>query len=413
MTDRSTSRAEGDPPDQPGDELLQRVGRDLASAFRGLLGPGGANARRPTELARRWRLEQTLCTRLYQAMREQDPLRVLRRSPGVPSLRIVLDAARRRGVASDRADATEAALGALEDLIHRAGGAKSKLDTLAARHCREGREKIEHNAKQQVFRGMSSLLGVQAATSIVQIWVFPGDEPGRCHELAVHGYHRLVRHRPELPVLLGVRELLPGESEGVVLEALHGESIDPHGRTTALKEFCTESLDSIEVREEGGKLLYHLKESPGMFPSEVDVFFASLARNGGNLFETPDQPRQFYVYVPQTPVEHTVFDVLVHEDVWRGVRPELVMLRNGDPNAPDLMAHSLDRVDFVESLQNLGSSPAAFADPVYDRLVPLCESIHHRLGMPSGSFRLHRCRLRYPVSGLWYSMHFTLSRSPD
>lgn len=392
------------------DELLRRIGRQLASAFVSLLGPSGAGVRRPTELSRRWGLEQTLCTRLYQAMRESDPLRVLRRSPGVPSLRAVLDAAARERVDPEKLSSAQTALSELEELIHFAGGTKTKLDTLAARHCRDSRERIERNAKQQVFRGMSSLLGVHATTSIVQVWVFPGDRPDRCHELVVHGLHRLTRLRPELPVLLGVRVCEPDEGKEVVLEALLGETLDQSGRTATLREFCSDPLPPIRVKEERSKLLYLLEANPGEFPQEVDLFFASIERNSEHRRAVEGHPRARSAFIPQTPVEHGVFDVYVHRDLWPGVEPELVLLRNGDARSPDLMVHSLDRVDFVESLQSLGSSPANFVDSSYSRLVPLCDSIYRQLEMPRDAFRLYRCSVRYPVFRLWYTIQFPLPR---
>lgn len=389
---------------------LNDLGQRLQTHLSALLEDGGDRIRRPTELSRAWGLEQTLCTRLFQAFREPDALLALTKLPAPSTLRLLIQAAEKANVDATRIANAQASVGELQHLITDLGGSKANLDTLVARRSHHARQKVEQSAKQAIHRGMSNLLGVQAEALVAITFVFPGKEDGWCDELAVHGYHRLVRFRPERELLIATRETLHEvhDPKSIVLQSLHGDGIQDHGCVTALKRFCTSPFPDVKITEENGKILYSLPERPDELPHEIDLIFASIERKGEPLFATKDHARARYAVVPQNPCKHLIYDIYVHRDVWRGVEPELHLLRQGDPAAENLAAHSLDRVDFVESLENLGTSPAAIPTPTFDRHFHLIEDVQREMNWTSDSFRLYRCAVRYPVVGLWYSVQFPL-----
>ncbi|MFK5998184.1 MAG: hypothetical protein QM492_08740, partial [Rhodobacterales bacterium] len=291
---------------------------------------------------------------------------------------------------------------------------RDNLDTMISRQIDHSREKIEQNAKQLVFRGMTSLLGVEAKSSVIMCFAFPSEDPSQVDELVVHGYHGLRRLRPELPLMLGTREMLPDcdDPESKLLNTLRGGKIDVDGETTALLEFSTDPFPEIEVRKESDRLIYALAAQPDQIGGEQDLFFASMQRNADPRYAQPDHPRARYAYIPHNPARHLVFDVFVHKDLWQGVEPELILAKVGNPAAPDLLAHSLDRLDFIETLQTLGSSPSAASTPHYGRYNELVSSIHTDMGWQQGDFRLYRCAVKYAVVGLWYTIQFKLPTEP-
>ena len=80
----------------------------------------------------------------------------------------------------------------------------------------------------------------------------------------------------------------------------------------------------------------------------------------------------------------------------------------GNPANPDLLAHSLDRLDYVEKLSRHGTSSSAVPCQAYQRQLELVNSIHDRMGWKRESFRLFRCEVKYPVIGTWYTIQFPL-----
>ncbi len=390
---------------------LKDLGGRFQSAWTRLLEDPAVSIRRPTELSRQWKLEQTLCTRLFQALTESDPTSSLPKLPAVTSLRSVLEKAALNSVPSGVLAEATSALDSLEHAIRLAGGSKSNLDVLCARHQLHSREKIERKAKQQAFRGMASLFGVHAKVSYVQVYLFPSEDEGWCDELAVHGFIGLRRFRPELPVLLGVRESVPNHDDdhhGVVLRTMLDEEINGDGLMTAIQPFCSDPMPDISLREERGRLLYVLNESQNDLVEEIDLCFASVMRHGEPTHAKPDHKRARFAFVPSTPSEEAVFDLFVHKDVLKGQSPECLLLKTGDPSATDLAAHSLDQLDHVESIRDLGTHPSAIQTQSAPRHLELVEHLHGKMGWSMGDFRLHRMSIRHPVMNVWYSMQFEL-----
>ncbi len=115
-------------------QTLDDVALRIQTAWQRLLGPDGADLARPTDLSARWQLDQTMCIRIFRALKEGEPLLALHRLPAPPSLRQTLAAAGRADLPThliaDASDAVEQ----FERLIRAAGGTKGSLDTLVARH---------------------------------------------------------------------------------------------------------------------------------------------------------------------------------------------------------------------------------------------------------------------------------------
>jgi len=393
-----------------GMEDLKETGARMQTAWTALLDTGNGQLPRPSALSSAWKLNQSQCTRLLQALRESNPVVALRLFPSPSALRGVLQIAARQSVAPDVIERGERATDEFESLIDLFGGTKSNLDTMIARQLDHSREKIEQNAKQLVFRGMTNLLGVEVQTSVIQCYAFPNDDPAYVDELVVHGYHGLRRLRPELPLMLGTREMLPDcdDQEAALLKTLHDGAIDVDGETTALLDFCTDPFPAIEVKRERDRLIYALPPQPDLLGGELDLFFASMQRKSDPRTATEEHTRARYAYIPHNPARQLVFDVFVHKDLWQGVEPELVLAKVGNPGAPDLLAHSLDRMDFIEQIQSLGSSPTSISTPHYGQYSELVHSIHRDMGWDVGDFRLYRCAVKYAVVGLWYTVQFRL-----
>ncbi len=258
---------------------------------------------------------------------------------------------------------------------------------------------------------MSQLYGVEAQTSVILCFVVPGEDPDWHDELIVHGYHKLRRLRPELPLVLGSREILESGDENEqagVLRSLHGRTICPEGSTTALQDFCTDPMPPIDLRPDGNRLLYVLGEEPRELPHDVDLFFGSRHRRSDPAHATDEQRRARFALVPQNPSCHAVLDVFLHRDVWPSAEPELVIAKIGNPANETLLAHSLDRADFVESLQRLGTEPNAVNHPAYPDHAKLVGWVNEQMGWNRQDFRLFRCVVKYPVVGLWYTVQIQL-----
>ncbi len=391
---------------------LRQCGTDLGAALRAIIDFGNGGLPRPTELSRGWKLDQTLCTRLCGALRNEDPLNVLYQMPGPPSIKELTAAATRARVDVSLLRNVQDQLTIYEALIRRVGGKKSNLDTLVGSRVLEAREKIEQRSKQSIFRGMTNLYGVSSEVAMTSYFVYPSEAEGRLNELAVYGSLGMRRLRPELPILVGGRILEhPLESsDSEAREILHRETVEDDGYSIALKQFSTDPFPSVEVVLDEGRLLYTLPGDVGGSYEELTMLFASIDRAAMGYYRTDDQPSGYFGFIPRNPSKHLLLDMFVHESAWQGVEPRLEMTRNDA--ALFSQATPMDRFDFCENVQFLGTSPSARSVRWVPRYSEMLEWVHRSQGWNPSEFRLYRFAVKHPVISLRYTIYFDLPEAP-
>ncbi len=351
-----------------------------------------------------------MCVRVFQALRSNDPSAALMRLPSPQSIRLLVDRAREHGVAQESVDEARKAIGRLEQIIGAVGGRKSNLDTLLSSEVLEDRAKLEHGAKQNVFRGMSQLLGVQVDCALVAYFVRPSENAGWCDDLAVYGARGLRRLRAELPILLGGRNSTRDDVDEMpdMIKSLHSPTIESNGLATAIKEFCSDPFPNVQIVREGSTLLYTLPKASRSAYDELSLIFASDEKEASPLLSTETMHNAQYAFAPRNPSKHMLLDVFVHKDVWLDVHPSLVMARSGPGHNPNRATMNMDLVDHAETIQNHGFNAAAIHTEKFPRYAELVRHVHQQMKWTLGDFRLYRCIVRYPVVGLWYSMQFRL-----
>lgn len=390
-------------------DALVAIGGRLREALAALISEDGALPR-PTELSRAWKLDQTLCVRTCNALRNEDPLRVLHQLPSTGSLRSILVASRRREVPETAQEEAGAAIAELEEAIAALDGKKANLDTLIGSRLLETRAKIEATSKQSIFRGMSNLLGIQSDVALTSYFVVPSeDDEEVCDEIAIYGSSGLQRLRPELPMLLGGRILLgeSGEDVSRAEEVLHGGSIDPSGHSVAIKSCSTDPFPDVDIVRSGRKLLYTIPGDPSGETEVLDLFFASVDRHASARSRRDGHREAPFVFVPRNPVKEMLLDVFVQTSVWDGCTPRLEIGRSEDailaPEGSD-PHRVIDRLDFCEEIRSLGTGLGAVPIPSLPVYPTMLERVCDHRGLDPDVFRLFRLHVRYPVVGYWYSM---------
>jgi len=178
----------------------------VAEALQGALGPlvaaitGGIA--RPSRLTRELGIDKSLASRLVQALRHAEPLEFLHRTPAPVGLRIVIRAARERGVDPALCAAAESAAGAYLALIESTPGGRGSVDGWIAAQSAAARERNEHRAKQAIFGAMSYLIGCSCESLATALVLRPSAEGDAVDGLEIHQRLGLRRLRPSAPVAL-------------------------------------------------------------------------------------------------------------------------------------------------------------------------------------------------------------------
>src|SRR5690606_3194747 len=162
-------------------------------------------------------------------------------------------------------------------------------------------------------------------------------------------------------------------------------------------EFCQPTPPQIRcVREDS--LLHRVIESPliGRQASSTVIFgekkSASLPRR---LSTERGRAGRFSIVAVPTPLQ--VYDFLLHDDVWPGADPKLLVYDNSpvgvaDPNDP---AHDIYRWPMSEPIQRLGREATGFGIAEVGRYTEMLRHTCDRLGWELSRFRGYRLRMRY------------------
>jgi len=364
--------------------------------------------RKPAEFQRVLKLDRSLSSRLLRAVQLHDPLASLHRMPGPHGIRLLLKAAGKvdgdRGVIAR----AEEALVALEHLIAAEFGDWKELDAAISGWLPDAREPFDIANRQAAFRAMSNLKGVTADAEVSVTLIHPaGAKAKRVDRAGITGICRMKRLRPGAPMgLLHGSSIAP--PRGMQRLSLDGQPIDPEHGAPLLREFSSSPPPRFEVQVQGDTVHYVLQGDDVGLGSLVDLLFADVMRarypKHKGVRPQPATPGALI----DIPVKALIVDVLVHEDVWPGVEPELRMYDTsgrGVANPTD-PARDMDRIDVLESIQDLGTKMDRFRTKEVGRYVEMVQFVCDKLGWRRDRFHGFRCRVDYPVYGTQVSMIF-------
>ncbi len=385
-------------------ERLCQSLRELIEAI-----PGGPF--RPQELARTLGINKDLSSRTLKALTKQDPLAAVYHMPGPASLRQLLRAAGRRGVAQGLLESGEQAVAEFERLIRVEAGDRISLDGMISAWLPDARERFETTNKQAVFRGMAQIKGFVADVGLTTAIVHPSADPA-----LVDGVWLLA--------WFGLRRLRPG----AVMHVRSGQVrplADPHRRRTLggtplddttgllLRDFCSKPIPQLEAHV-CGQTVHYLVAGDSIGPrSAVDLVLAELTLGCMRRYRTPPARPGFRQYRGPSseitvPVRTLVFDVLLHQDVYPHSDPALFIYDTAGYGVADMNdpSRDVDRLELNESVESLGQGIGRLRATEIPRYSEMLRHVFTQLGWEADQFRGYRCRIQYPVYGSQVCMGF-------
>jgi hypothetical protein len=387
---------------------IHEVGRELTSAFTRVLGaiPGGPH--RPQLLARRLGVNAVLTSRLLNAAQQSDPIAVAHAMPGPEPLRRVLRAAEKHKIDRELLKEASAAVDRFQHLIDAVAGDRSALDAIISGWLPDARERVELNAKQSVFRGISHLLGTASDVGHYTFIIHP-DSGGsdRADEIRIMNTRGLRRVRPGFVVNYDTVH-----SKDPMLN-LRGEPVDGlHG--LLLEKFCSSPLPRLTVHHEDGIAHCVLAEQEVGLQSAVDLVHATfLPRKRRMTMEPGEPPRKTSMAIGiDTPTRVFVLDVLLHKDICPRQQPEMNMYRTAGVfgTAPG-SRRERDRLDLLESIQPLGRGLAKFRSSDTPQQQEIIQFACDQRGWNANELRGYRCRVDYPMYSSEIELSFDLRAS--
>jgi hypothetical protein len=396
---------------------ISSTGRALARAVSGVIDAvsvaGGSG---PVELARTLGIDKVLASRALKAARNRDPMAVVFLAPGPEPLRRVVRAAARRGVESRLVGDAEQAIEQFDRLIKQHAGDRSALDAIISSWLPEARAEFELRRKQSAFKAMSQLKGAMAEVNLATVMLHPSDDGEHLDVVWITGLFGLHRLRPGAAVKFATRRLDGGDQPRKPM-SLDGHAVDDL-QGVRLDAYCSSPPPDLDIVRAGEVVHYTLAGDAFGPRSAVDLVFAEVNRAEMKRYVAPGSSRRGYVFAEiSTPTRTLHFDVLVHNDVYRGSGaggtltasdPQLLIYDtalDGVANIND-PSRDIDRLDMVESVQALGVGPSRWRSADVPNYAELVRDVSRRLRWDAELFRGYRCRIDYPIYGSQIAMAF-------
>lgn len=402
--------------DAPGANLEKRiltVGHALSSSIWDVAQAVPKKPKGPAELARILGIDKVLASRVLKATKNKDPIAALHMMPGPEPLRRFIKAAGKQGVDSPFLQKARTAVDDFESLIREGAGDRSALDAIISAWLPEARVEFELRRKQTAYRAMSELKGVSTNIILATTLLHPSADGEHLDVVWLFGFLGLKRLRPGAAVKFASRRFaqegaprLPQTLDGVPVEGLEG---------LRLNEFCSMPLADLEVVRAGDVTHYTMAEN-GFGPrSASDLIFAEVNLNEMARYIPHAQKRKRHVFAENSiPSKVLVFDALLHEDVFPGLDPSLMIYDTvlegvADINDP---GRDIDRLDLCETIQNLGMGIIKFRSSDVPRYAELLHTVCDKLGWDATRFRGYRCKVDYPIYGSQVAMTWDSTPPP-
>ena len=409
---RNQSGSDGEPTER----RIRQISERLHEAIRSVTEQIPGATRGAQQFARQLKMHRTLAGRLLNALRSDDPLAAISRMPRSEGLRIFLNAA--KGSASEETiERAIKALRELEDLVHGELGGWDGFDAAVSEWLPDVREKFEMANKQLAFKAISNIHGVRADVQLTTSIYYPDASGSLCDIAIIEGLSELRRLRPGTQIAFAAFGANPNDPQPLVRPHQAGVPAEQAVHPPLLPDFCSPRHPPVKTITCRGMTHYLLAGDEIGSASAVDVYTASVIRGVRPCFQPRTGPHMLVSGSTgaSVPVKTLLFNLLVHEDVWRGCDPELIIYDThqygfGSPNDP---TRDVDRLKVMELIQYLGKGITRFRATEVGRHVEMVQHVCDLLGWDSDRLRGYRCRIEYPMLHAQYSMVFDPPPAPD
>jgi len=375
--------------------VLQSVRQALTELY----GAVGVDPNAPQDAARRLGINRNLTWKISRVIAANDPFAALNHLPGAQGIGLVIEAFRQNGASAELIGNVEAAMRRFNEVIDLHAGDRDRFElTLESMGLFE-RERRMEGGRELAFRGNSMIWGVRARTRLASFFLGPGDTgDGTLINVHVAGLLGFQRLRP------GARwrlfRLQAHDDTGRALEAmLRPEEVEPKGPgdpPLLIREFCSPRIPELEVVDGARGREYILPGGPVGNLGEFDCMFGNIVRNTPSRRTATDE----WIGGAATitlPVEHLVFDLIIHRDVRFAGGPEVMVhgFPHGGIDSPEAQSAAV-ALPFSERPVELAGRPPAVATPLVPRYSNLLSRVFSRMGWTPSDFSGLRLRIDFP-----------------
>lgn len=375
----------------------------------------GADVEAPQHVSRRFGINKTLAWNVSKIMTASDPLTSIPNLPGAAAFATLLNAIERHGASPAALQHARVAVEFLNDTVARHVGDRATLELIIDGSAPDRDEHLAVSRKL-AFRGTSGLLGIQAKTRLMSVFMAPNREnPDRIDIAIVRGLAGLRRLRSDVrwPIfqLRGWShdQDLASDDRWQPLEPQHARG----ARTPLLSNFSSIGADDLEVKQVAGGTNVLLTPGPVGNMGAVDCFVADMATAIASKYRSElDTTGEFGATI-SAPTERLIFDMVVHEDLAFALECEVRAFMGifDDPSEEQIPEDRLP-IPVPQSVHRLPGRPPVLATPSIPRYQELMRFVAGRMQWDLEHFRASRLDLSHPPFGSTILLRFKLPAEP-
>lgn len=372
---------------------------EVRNCFTHLLSELGISEVRPQRIADGLSIDLNLARKLHTVVQTSDRFASARGIPGRGGLRIIIQAARSRGVSETTIRRLESALDAYHRLLTVHAGDRASLDSMLGHLASEGTERTDLNTRRQAFRANASIFGVQARLQTDTVIVYPGTKVANSMDVM------LLRGFADFQRLANGRQWVIGRSLRTSLR--EPSNTDCKRRPIGSDAFTNDQVPIIKEFSDvqSGSLQRYTLDSGMILDKLVD---GQVGRRGIRTFFMGEVLEPFGIYNPlqrntfrlgarcYTPCELMLFDVLVHPDSLLKVQPEYFISSEIDGSDPHFIrSDELMKLPVCESLEHRSVAGDGLLLPELAQYQTFVHACAEKEGLDLSEYFVWRVLLKY------------------
>jgi hypothetical protein len=298
------------------DEHCRSAVLGLRAALLDLYVAVGADAERPQEVSRQFKLDKSLTWKISKILRSDDALEAVALIPGAEGMGRLLKAMSAAGATEAATERVREAMRGFERMVVQHAGDRTTLDLYLDSMCPSA---SLQESRRLAYLGNSGILGIQTRVRFATRFITPSAaDPGRLDFALVTGLRDLRRLRPiaAWPIyrFLNFKDDLSAAALSRSVEPL-----EPHGAAGQvdwlMPTWSSSPPPALRVREVESSIVFELVEGPVGRTGETDLTFGYVDRGAVPRFATAsDRLGQFATGVT-TPAETMLLDFFVHRSM--------------------------------------------------------------------------------------------------
>lgn len=392
---------------------VESMQRAIADVVDEIVGPAG---RRLTDVAEGMGIDTKLAWKLTRIVELNDPYSAGLYVPGASGMKIVIKAAKKKGVSGRSVQCLDSAYQAFESVRKVHAGDRRTLDVLLAGLAEEEQERLDVQNRKAAFHANVSLWGVSVSTRLMAFIVRESDhDPDRLQIAHIAGLFGIGRIRRDVP--WRVAQLRTEDEAGQHAGHSRSRPIDenvPPGRPPVLASHTSpHAPELVAVPVAGGRAEYRLGDGPIGKRSLFDLVMAEWVGDAGGRYAEEHDRQLSAASRNRTPAERLVLDLVICRNLYGRIDPRSALVSELWGERAPTDHDDPERLPMAERALHVGQGMGPFRHRQIPRHHELMKRVFDARGWDPATFDTYRIDMRYPPAPTVVRMVHPLPERPS